>query len=70
MPTAEPTSRYSPATIDTAETANGSAGIPTTIVLNKTDLPTLGAARERLAPYKAMGVAVLELSLTQATPQR
>ncbi len=26
-----------------------SAGIPTTIVLNKTDLPTLAAARERLA---------------------
>ncbi len=42
-----------------------SAGIPTTIVLNKTDLPTLAAARERLAPYKAMGVAVLELSLKQ-----
>ena len=27
-----------------------SAGIPTLIVLNKTDLPTLAAARERLAP--------------------
>jgi len=40
-----------------------SAGIATTIVLNKTDLPTLAAARERLAPYRAMGVAVLELSL-------
>jgi len=32
-------------------------------VLNKTDLPTLAAARERLAPYRAMGVAVHELSL-------
>ena len=42
-----------------------SAGIPTTIVLNKTDLPTLAAARERLAPYVAMGVPVLELSLKQ-----
>jgi ribosome biogenesis GTPase len=42
-----------------------SAGIPTTIVLNKTDLPTLAAARERLAPYAAMGVPVLELSLKQ-----
>ena len=40
-----------------------SAGIPTLIVLNKTDLPTLAAARERLAPYRAMGVAVHELSL-------
>ena len=40
-----------------------SAGIPTLIVLNKTDLPTLLAARERLAPYGAMGVAVHEMSL-------
>jgi ribosome biogenesis GTPase / thiamine phosphate phosphatase len=43
--------------------AAASAGIPSTIVLNKTDLPALGAARERLAPYRAMGQAVLELSL-------
>jgi ribosome biogenesis GTPase len=40
-----------------------SAGIPTLIVLNKTDLPTLATARERLAPYGAMGVAVHEMSL-------
>jgi ribosome biogenesis GTPase len=40
-----------------------SAGIPTLIVLNKTDLPTLESARERLAPYRAMGVPVIELSL-------
>jgi ribosome biogenesis GTPase len=39
------------------------AGIPTRIILNKTDLPTLAAARERLAPYKAIGVPVHELSL-------
>ena len=39
------------------------AGIPTQIVLNKTDLPTLAAARERLAPYAATGVPVHELSL-------
>ena len=39
------------------------AGIPTQIVLNKTDLPTLAAARERLAPYRATGVPVHELSL-------
>ncbi len=39
------------------------AGIPTQIVLNKTDLPTLDAARARLAPYRAVGVPVLELSL-------
>ncbi len=39
------------------------AGIPSFIVLNKTDLPQIAAARERLAPYRAMGVAVVELSL-------
>jgi ribosome biogenesis GTPase len=39
------------------------AGIPTMIVLNKTDLPGVDAARERLAPYKAMGIPVHELSL-------
>ena len=39
------------------------AGIPTQIVLNKTDLPTLAAARDRLAPYRTMGVPVVELSL-------
>ena len=39
------------------------AGIPTQIILNKTDLPTLSAARDRLAPYRAIGVPVHELSL-------
>ena len=39
------------------------AGIATQIVLNKTDLPTLAAARERLAPYGATGVPVHELSI-------
>ena len=43
--------------------AAAQAGIATQIVLNKTDLPSLGAARERLAPYLAMGVPVIELSL-------
>lgn len=43
------------------------AGIPAHIVLNKTDLPQAQAARERLAPYRAMGYEVLELSL-QARP--
>lgn len=37
--------------------------IPTTIVLNKTDLDGADAARERLAPYRAMGVAVLECAI-------
>lgn len=39
------------------------AGIPALIVLNKIDLPQAEAARQRLAPYRAMGVAVHELSL-------
>lgn len=43
------------------------AGIAAHIVLNKTDLPQAQAARERLAPYRAMGYEVLELSL-QARP--
>jgi len=41
-----------------------SAGIPAWIGLNKTDLPGAAAVRERLAPYAAMGVEILELSLT------
>lgn len=39
------------------------AGIPAAIVLNKADLPAIAAARERLAPYAAMGIAVHELAL-------
>jgi ribosome biogenesis GTPase / thiamine phosphate phosphatase len=39
------------------------AGIPAIVVLNKVDLPSAQAARERLAPYRAMGIAVHELSL-------
>jgi len=39
------------------------AGIPTQIILNKTDLPTLDAARERLSAYRAIDVPVHELSL-------
>lgn len=40
-----------------------SAGIPARIVLNKSDLPQISAARERLRPYTAMGYQVLELAL-------
>ena len=39
------------------------AHIPSRIVLNKRDLPAFAAARERLQPYAAMGVDVLELAL-------
>jgi ribosome biogenesis GTPase len=39
------------------------AGIPVRIVLNKTDLPAIVAARARLNAYTAMGVEVIELAL-------
>ena len=45
-----------------------SAGIPATIVLNKTDLPGAAAQRARLAPYRAMGCELLELQL-KPTPE-
>ena len=40
-----------------------SAGIPAFVVLNKTDLPGVAVARERLAPYIAMGTEVIEMAL-------
>ena len=43
-----------------------SAGIPARIALNKTDLPDADAARARLAPYRAMGVDVIEVALKAA----
>ena len=39
------------------------ADIPVTIVLNKVDLPGADTARQRLAPYVAMGYPVVEMSL-------
>ena len=39
------------------------AGIPARILLNKSDLPAIDAARERLRPYAAMGIEVLEVAL-------
>jgi ribosome biogenesis GTPase len=46
--------------------AAAQAGIAARIVLNKTDLPQAAAARERLAPYRAMGVDVVEVALKAA----
>ena len=40
-----------------------SAGIAVTVLLNKTDLPQAALARDRLAPYRAMGIAVIEAGL-------
>lgn len=42
------------------------AGIASTLLLNKTDLPAATLARERLRPYRDMGVPVLEAALTAA----
>ena len=43
--------------------AAADAEVPARIVLNKRDLPTFAIARERLHPYDAIGVEVLELAL-------
>jgi ribosome biogenesis GTPase / thiamine phosphate phosphatase len=43
-----------------------SAGIDAHLLLNKCDLPAVAAARERLAPYRAMGVAVHEAAMKAA----
>jgi len=40
-----------------------SAGIAVRIALNKTDLPGTAAARERLQPYRDMGLDVMEVAL-------
>jgi len=39
------------------------AGIAARVLLNKIDLPEVAAARERLEPYRRMGVPVLEVSV-------
>jgi ribosome biogenesis GTPase len=43
--------------------AASAAAIPALIGLNKVDLPSAELARERLAPYRAMGAEVIELAL-------
>lgn len=58
---------FSEAQLTRALLAAKSADIPATIVLNKVDLPGAPSARERLAPYKAMGYPVVELSLKSDT---
>lgn len=59
---------FSESQLSRALIAAESAGIPALIALNKTDLPAAGAARERLAPYAAMGYELLEVAL-KARPQ-
>jgi ribosome biogenesis GTPase len=54
---------FSESQLTRALIAAESAGISATIVLNKTDLPAAEAQRARIAPYRAMGYPLLELSL-------
>ena len=54
---------FSESQLSRALIAAESAGIPARIVLNKSDLPAIAAARERLAPYRAMGIDVVEVAL-------
>jgi len=60
---------FSESQLARALVAAESAGIPARIVLNKADLPSIEAARERLAPYKAFGVDVIELALKARAEQ-
>jgi ribosome biogenesis GTPase len=54
---------FSESQLTRALIAAQAAGIPALIGLNKTDLPAAAAARARLAPYRAMGVEIIELAL-------
>lgn len=54
---------FSESQLTRALIAASAADIPAHIVLNKVDLPGVSTARERLAPYRAMGCSVIELSL-------
>jgi ribosome biogenesis GTPase len=54
---------FSEAQLTRALLAARYADIPVTIVLNKVDLPGADTARQRLAPYVAMGYDVVEMSL-------
>ena len=54
---------FSESQLTRALIAAQAAGIPALIGLNKIDLPSASLARDRLAPYLAMGVSVVELAL-------
>jgi ribosome biogenesis GTPase / thiamine phosphate phosphatase len=54
---------FSESQLTRALIAAESAGIPALIGLNKIDKPSADQARERLLPYCAMGVTVLEFAL-------
>lgn len=48
----------------------GSAGIEPIIVLNKADLPSVAAARQRLEPFRRLGVPIVETRATDAPATR
>jgi len=54
---------FSESQLTRALIAAESAGVPAWIGLNKIDLPSVEAARERLGPYRAMGFEVVEFAL-------
>ncbi len=54
---------FSESQLTRALIAAAQAGIPALIGLNKIDLPSAAAARERLRPYAGMGVTIVELAL-------
>jgi ribosome biogenesis GTPase len=60
---------FSESQLTRALIAAESAGIAAHIGLNKIDKPSAAAARERLQPYRDIGVQVLEFAL-KADPQR
>jgi ribosome biogenesis GTPase len=57
----EPT--FSESQLARALIAAADAGVPARVVLNKRDLPLFAAARQRLAPYAAMGTEIVEVAL-------
>ena len=59
---------FSESQLARALVAAASADIPALIGLNKIDKPSAAAARERLQPYRAMGVTLLEMAL-KADPE-
>lgn len=54
---------FSDAQLGRALIAATAADIPATVVLNKVDLPDADRTRARLAPYRALGLEVLEVAL-------
>lgn len=60
---------FSESQLTRALIAAQAAGIPALVGLNKIDLPSADTARQRLVPYRQMGVEVIELALKQAPQQ-